>query len=194
MSILDELKKLILTRHGSVAGVRNIADAVKVLVTLADGDPSGAQTIADGIREMQENESGTNTNPLKNITIEGQFEAETSQLFGKALSAIQEDVVISNGVVTGTSKYITDWTEYSPGDTYFQNGHFLALKVDVPDTEGVTYTAKLTKEVELDSDQIVVFFLEDRAGIPIVISASKPGFETAVRTLDWSGLTFEPEA
>ena len=195
MSIVDELKKLITARGGSVAGVHNITDAVKVLVTLDNsGDPTGVQTIADGVKVMHQTESGTAVNPLKNLTISGNFEAETSQLFGKSLSDIQTDVTITDGRITGTSKYISDWSAYSPGDTYFQNGHFLALYVNVANATGVTYTAKLTKEAELDSDQIVVFFLEDRAGIPIVIKASKSGFETAVRTLDWSGLTLAPQA
>lgn len=36
MSIVDELKKLIPTRHGSVAGVQTIADAVRVLTELEE--------------------------------------------------------------------------------------------------------------------------------------------------------------
>ena len=34
MSIVDELKKLIIARSGSTAGVQTIADAVKVLTAL----------------------------------------------------------------------------------------------------------------------------------------------------------------
>lgn len=36
MSIVDELKKLIIARGGSVAGVQTIADAVRVLVQLEE--------------------------------------------------------------------------------------------------------------------------------------------------------------
>ena len=38
MSIVDELKKLILKRGGSIAGVETIADAVRVLVALEEGE------------------------------------------------------------------------------------------------------------------------------------------------------------
>lgn len=36
MSIVDELKKLIIARGGSVAGVQTIADAVRVLTELEE--------------------------------------------------------------------------------------------------------------------------------------------------------------
>ena len=36
MSIVDELKKLIIARGGSVAGVQTIADAVRVLTDLEE--------------------------------------------------------------------------------------------------------------------------------------------------------------
>lgn len=192
MSILDELKKLILAREGSVAGVRNIADAVKVLASIEGAETAGAQTIADGIREIQEYESGTNVNPLSAFIVEGDFEATTTQLLGKSLSDIQTDVEIENGKVTGTAKYISGWTAFS-GDPALQSGHFLALHADVPDVAGVTYKAKLTNEVTLDNDQIVIFFLDGREGKPFIFTASKDGFSSAVRTLDWSGLTLAPE-
>lgn len=56
MSIVDELKQLIVARGGSVAGVRTIADAVKVLAVLKEADPSGTQTIAEGISVIRKKE------------------------------------------------------------------------------------------------------------------------------------------
>lgn len=38
MSIVDELKKLIIARGGSVAGVQTIAEAVRVLVNMESED------------------------------------------------------------------------------------------------------------------------------------------------------------
>ena len=40
MSIVDELKKLIIARGGSVAGVQTIADAVRVLTELEEQNDS----------------------------------------------------------------------------------------------------------------------------------------------------------
>ena len=41
MSIVDELKKLIIARGGSVAGVQTIADAVRVLTAIEEENNSG---------------------------------------------------------------------------------------------------------------------------------------------------------
>ncbi len=38
MSIVDELKKLIIARGGSVAGVQTIADAVRVLTAIEEAN------------------------------------------------------------------------------------------------------------------------------------------------------------
>lgn len=46
MSIVEELKKLIIARGGSTVGVMTIADAVKVLATLED--PAAEKPEADG--------------------------------------------------------------------------------------------------------------------------------------------------
>ena len=40
MSIVDELKKLIIARGGSVAGVQTIADAVRVLTAIEEATNS----------------------------------------------------------------------------------------------------------------------------------------------------------
>lgn len=40
MSIVDELKKLIIARGGSVAGVQTIADAVRVLTAIEEENNS----------------------------------------------------------------------------------------------------------------------------------------------------------
>ena len=40
MSIVDELKKLIIARGGSVAGVQTIADAVRVLTAIEEANNS----------------------------------------------------------------------------------------------------------------------------------------------------------
>ena len=57
MSIVDELKALIVARNGDPSGVRNITDAVKVLAQLQEGETAGAQTIAQGIRAIREAEA-----------------------------------------------------------------------------------------------------------------------------------------
>lgn len=50
MSILDEVKKLILKKGGSIAGVYSIEDGIKALIKLANHDASGIHNISDAIR------------------------------------------------------------------------------------------------------------------------------------------------
>lgn len=63
MSIVDELKQLILARGGSVEGVHTITDAVKVIAALNDGDTANKQTIAEGIRAIWEAEAESDSEP-----------------------------------------------------------------------------------------------------------------------------------
>lgn len=195
MSILDELKRLILARHGSTAGVRSIADAVKVLVTLEEGDSSGAQTIAQGVKAMWVKETGWGNNPLTDLDVTGDFTATTEQLLGKALTDLQEDIDVDMDTckITGTCKYVTGYTGFS-GNPAEQEGHYLALYVDVDDVTGITYTCELSRgPVTLDSDQIIIRRIDGKLNVPFVVTASKTGYDTVVRTFDLSSLILAPE-
>lgn len=196
MSIVDELKKLIIARNGSIAGVSTIADAVKVLVALEDGDPTGAMTIAEGVHAMWEKEGGPGENPLKALVVIGDFEATTEQLLGKSLSDLQTSVEIDMDTctMTGTLKYVTGYTGFS-GDEELQKGHYLAIKADVDDVSGVTYTINTGKgDVELDSDQILIWRVDERyPSTPLEVTASKTGFAPVKRTFNISGLTLAPQ-
>lgn len=192
MSIVDELKRLILARNGSIAGVLTIADAVKVLVALEEGDATGAMTIADGIHAMWEKEGGPGENVLKALVVTGDFEATTEQLLGKSLSDLQTSVVIDMDTctMTGTLKHVTGYTGFS-GDEELQSGHYLAVKADVEDVTGVTYTINTGNgDVTLDSDQILIWRVDKKyPAVPLVVTASKTGFAPVKRTFDISGLT-----
>lgn len=172
MTIVDELKGLITARGGQTVGVRTIADACKVLSQI---------------------ESKIN-NPLKMLAVEGDFEATTDQLFGKALSDIQENIVVNmaTGKITGVCHYISGWANFSSSEE-LQNGHYLALHVDVEGESDVVYTSQLTRKVTLDDDQIVIIRIEGNTAYPVVITASKSGYTPVTRTFDISGLLLEPE-
>lgn len=192
MSILDELKKLILARHGSVAGVHSIADAVKVLGVLAEAETVGAQTIADGVRAIHRHETGADVeNVLKDLEVTGSFTATTEQLLGKALTDLQTNVEVDMTTckVTGNLKYVTGYTGFS-GIEEEQSGNYIAIHVDVEDVTGVTYTSTFNgRTVTFDSDQILIVRVNGKTHIPLIISAAKNGYETVVRTFDLTGLT-----
>lgn len=56
------------------------------------------------------------------------LEAESSgaEVLGKAVSDLQEDVVVGEDTITGTLKYVTGYTGFS-GDPALQEGNYLAL-------------------------------------------------------------------
>lgn len=192
MSIVDELKALIVARNGDPSGVRNITDAVKVLAQLQEGETAGTQTIAQGIRAIRT--AGAGENPLKDLDVTGSFSATAEKLLGKALSDLQNGITVDMTTckITGTSKYVTGYTGFS-GNEEEQSGHYLALYIDVEDVAGVTYTCELSKgPVTLDEDQIIILRIEGKTNVPLVVKASKAGCNTVTRIFDLSGLILEP--
>ena len=58
------------------------------------------------------------------------MKAENSNVvvFGKSVSELQDNVVVADGAITGTLKYVTDYTEFSPTPA-LQNGNYLAVNL-----------------------------------------------------------------
>lgn len=174
MAIVDELKKLILSRGGQVAGV---------------------QTIADACAKLNEIESGI-VNVLKGLTIVADFEATSEELLGKSLTDLQEDIIINpnSGEIKGTLKYVTGYTEFS-GDAAEQTGHYLAIKCTVPDVTGVTIKhSRPGREVTLDSDGIVIYRVDNFVNYPFTVTAYKDGYTPVSRTFRIDNLNLAPAA
>ena len=78
-------------------------------------------------------------------------------MFGKLVSDLQEDIVVTDNGITGTLKYVTGYTGYS-GDEELQEGNFVALKVE--SETGATVTVEVIggsgNVVTLDSDMNLV--------------------------------------
>lgn len=89
------------------------------------------------------------------LTVEPE-DGET-ELFGKYVEDLQEDVLVGNNSISGNLKYVTEYTGFS-GDPNEQEGHYLALKFEA--TEGATTTVEIIGgdhgPVELDSDMNIV--------------------------------------
>lgn len=93
--------------------------------------------------------------------------------------------------VTGTLKHVTDYTGFS-GSVAEQSGNYLVFHAEVPDVDGVTITAKITKTSTLDDDGIGVFRIVDKTK-KLVITASKTGYESVVKEFKLNGLTLQAE-
>lgn len=115
-------------------------------------------------------------------------------LFGKSVSDLQTDIEITDDIITGTLKYVTDYTEFS-SEVSEQSGNYLALKI-ATDPEDATTTVELvggTKgPVTLDDDRNIVLLIRNKDTQSIKIISSKDE-ETVTKTYSLSGLILESE-
>lgn len=132
--------------------------------------------------------------PLTSLTASAEIPSGVaSNLFGKSVTDLQTGVTIGTDSITGTLKYVSDYTGWSPGNVSEQSGNYLALYFDVPGVEGVTYTAELTNGIKgpvtLDSDQTVVFRIDNKDTHKVKITATKQGLGSVTKVYSLSGLT-----
>lgn len=126
---------------------------------------------------------------MTSLSISANIPAGVS-LFGKELSDLQAGISFGTDSVTGTLHYVEDYTGFS-GDPELQEGNYLAMYVNCPDVEGVTYTVTLSNPVELDEDQTIVLRIRDKSTQTITVVASKEGYESVTKTFSLTGLTCE---
>ena len=122
------------------------------------------------------------------VNVDANIGADTD-LFGKVVSDLQEDVVVSADGVTGTLKYIDDYSSaYGSGEN---SGYYLVLHCTTPGVEGATITSEVIGGVHgpvtLDEDGIVISRITDKDTQPIEVVAYKDGESDSV-TLDLSNL------
>lgn len=104
---------------------------------------------------------------------------------------MQENIVIGEDTISGTLKYVSDYTGFS-GNPELQSGHYIALHIDVPDVEDVTIQVTLTGTATLDEDRTIVLYIADQSTQTITVVASKEGYESVTKTFALTGLTLSP--
>ena len=113
----------------------------------------------------------------------------TTDLLGKIVTDLQENISVNVRNITGTLKYVTDYTGFS-GNPDQQKGNYLALKVNCP-VENAAITVKLKNTTTLDEDRIIVLYVAEDSPDTITITATAEGYNTTVQTYDISGLVKE---
>jgi len=87
---------------------------------------------------------------------------EAGSLLGKMASDLQTGITISGDVISGTLKYVTDYTGFS-NNVSQQSGNYLALKVGgVEDTDDVTVEligGTVGHPITLDADRNIVLLI-----------------------------------
>lgn len=118
----------------------------------------------------------------------------SEDLFGKTVEDLQEGLTVSNTGISGTSKYVSDYTGFS-GDVSMQSGNYIVIHCAVPDVNDATITVEVVNGVSgartLDPDGLIVLRIADKDTQSIRVVASKTGCELVTKNLSLSGLTLE---
>lgn len=140
--------------------------------------------------------SGALTRPFSAIALELTYSAilgvdaelPTETIKGKAVSALQEDVIVNDKFIKGTLHYVTGYTGFSEV-TAEQSGNYLALKFEA--STGATTKVQLSgqSEVTLDSDMNCVLRVTSKDQKLKVTTTL--GDDTVVKTFSLAGLVLE---
>lgn len=117
--------------------------------------------------------------------------SDSVDLFGKVASDLQNDIVIGEDSITGTLKYVTDYTGFD-SDPSLQSGNYIVLHMTVPGYEdSATIEVTVTNPVVLDEDGIVVLRIADKDSQTITVVASVEGLGNTTTVFALDGLTCE---
>ena len=119
--------------------------------------------------------------------------AAAEDLFGKTVSDLQSGITVGSKAISGTLKYVADYSSaYGTGE---DSGNYIVLHAEVPDTEDVTITVEVVNGVHgpqtLDEDGIAICRITDKNSQKIRFVARKTGYESVTKTFTLLGLTLQ---
>lgn len=120
------------------------------------------------------------------LSVTALTDEDNADLFGLNASDLQENVVIGKNKISGTLKYVDDYSSAFGGD--LAHGNYIALHAEVPDEEDVTITIKITNPVTLDADGNFVGRIADKSTQTITVVASKDGYNDVTKVYSLNGL------
>lgn len=150
---------------------------------------SNGETISEVIEEK---EIIINDNPLAALVMDFDI-SDSVDLFGKVASDLQSNMAVNSvGKVTGTSKYVTDYTGFS-GNPEEQQGNYVAFHISVGDMViGTNVTVKVNG-VTMDPDGLhVMIFREGTTHPKAIVEASANGHKTISKVFDFTSVVKEP--
>lgn len=115
----------------------------------------------------------------------------STDLFGKSVSDLQSDMVVSNTGISGTLNYVTGYTGFS-GDVSEQSGNYLVLHIDTKEpVDSITVellNGSLGHAVTLDSDRLIVIRITDKSTQKVKVVVNKDGMQQT-KEYSLTGLT-----
>ena len=111
-------------------------------------------------------------------------------MLGKLVSELQSNVAVGTDAITGTLKYVTDYTGFS-SDPALQEGNFLALKFTAPDGSPTTVeiVGGTSCPVALDSDMNWVGRIANKDTQTIRVICTPTSGSAITKTFSLTGLT-----
>lgn len=132
---------------------------------------------------------------MTGLTVNDTIADSELSVTGKTVSDLQSGVKFGANAITGTLKYIENWTWFD-SDPAINTGNFIAFKATLSGADKITAQligGKVTHgPQELDSDGIGIFHITDKDSQLIQIVAYKDGM-TCQKLYTLSGLTCETE-
>lgn len=116
----------------------------------------------------------------------------SEDLFGKTVSDLQTGVRIGSNAITGTLKYVEDYTGFS-SKTEEQSGNYLVIHAADADADSVTVevVGGTSGPRTLDSDGIIVLRIANKNTQSIQVKSYKNGAVIATKNYSLTGLTLE---
>lgn len=127
---------------------------------------------------------------MKALLTDTDISAEEN-LLGKTVGDLQEDITVLSQSITGTLKYVSDYTGFSES-VELQSGYFLALHTSCEGADTITVEVinGSGRVATLDSDGISVVRIADKDTQKIKFVATK-GTYTRTRIYSLTDLTLE---
>ena len=118
----------------------------------------------------------------------------SEDLFGKTVSDLQTDVRIGSNAITGTLKYVDDYTGFS-SKTEEQSGNYLVIHAADPTADSVTVevVGGTSGPRTLDSDGLIVLRIANKNTQSIQVKSYKNGAVIATKNYSLTGLTLEAQ-
>ena len=103
-----------------------------------------------------------NAAPTKELTVDTNVSA-SEDLFGKTIDDLQENVVIGSDSISGTLKFVDDYTGFS-SDPAMQSGNYLVIHCTTNNSDPITVevVGGTSGPRQLDADGIIVLRIADK--------------------------------
>lgn len=122
--------------------------------------------------------------PTKELTVDADVSA-SEDLFGKTIGDLQTGVTIGEDSITGTLKFVDDYTGFS-SDPAMQSGNYLVIHCTVNDSTPITVevVGGTSGPRQLDADGIIVLRIADKDTQSVRVVAG-----SVTKTYSLTGLT-----